>query len=101
MVGAAGHPVGKARGVGDVESGAEDMGAARGQLVLGALHRVGVTGAEGDGRALVDEVFDDRAADAASAAGDQGTPPGELQIHADRPSWTRAERERDVTRLRS
>ena len=48
MIGAAGHPVGEGSGVGDVESGAEHMGTAGCQLLLGARHCVGVTRAEGD-----------------------------------------------------
>ena len=75
------HPGGQRRAVGHVGHAAAHGDAGAGDLGLGALHLVGVAGAEGHVRALGDQCVDDGAADALGAAGDHCLQALESEVH--------------------
>ena len=83
------HPGPQRRAVPDVELDAAHPRAPAGQRLLGRLDLAGVAGAELDDGALVDERLDDRAADAAGAAGDEHAGAGQLQVHGVLLGWLR------------
>ena len=69
----------------DVEPGAAHPGPPVGERLLGRLDLRGVPRAELHDGALVDELLDDRPADAAGAAGDEHPRAAQLQVHVRSP----------------
>ena len=72
---------GQRRLVGDVGGRAMRADAQRAQLARRPLHLLGVAGAQPDGAALVGQAQDDRPADPARRAGDEGDLAGEPEVH--------------------
>ena len=83
--------------VGDVGRDAVRAHAQRAQLARRPLHLVGVAGAQAHGAALVGQAQDDRPADPARRAGDEGDLVGEPEVHHDAGARRRCGAERRGT----